>query len=427
MNAVNWSTPADLRLQVQRLWDRGDLLRSVLALEYADKFDINESKTVEFPRRLTFKKPASKQISDQFEQVRAWIQSLRQCKHVRIEFRESRHPILGRNEIPYSAWVDSLDEALLLISRATDAKRFNDIARLIVTHDVRLLKWLYKRPQKALELYLAIEKLIKVHDKICSTPCSEIYLRQLSVAGVDTKFIEQHRDTLADWLDLTLPVHRIDDSYQGVKGFANRYGFRDKPLRLRLRSLDARYPFPDSTQLLSGAAADASHSDNNDLKLALAQADLTLDVSVVRQLQPRHSRVLITENEINYLALPSISKTLALFGAGYGWRSLQQISWLHSCQIFYWGDIDTHGFAILDDLRQYFPAVESFLMDRETLLAHEGFWGKEPTPASRTPDRLTKGESGLYNELINNRYGENVRLEQEQLDFEWVSQRLTAW
>ena len=66
-------------------------------------------------------------------------------------------------------------------------------------------------------------------------------------------------------------------------------------------------------------------------------------------------------------------------------------------------------------------------MDRETLLAHEGFWGKEPTPASRTPDRLTKGESGLYNELINNRYGENVRLEQEQLDFEWVSQRLTAW
>ena len=33
------------------------------------------------------------------------------------------------------------------------------------------------------------------------------------------------------------------------------------------------------------------------------------------------------------------------------------------------GDIDTHGFAILDTLRARFDHVESFLMDRDTLMA----------------------------------------------------------
>jgi len=63
-------------------------------------------------------------------------------------------------------------------------------------------------------------------------------------------------------------------------------------------------------------------------------------------------------------------------------------------------------------------------MDRDTLLAHETFWGKEPSPASRTPDRLTTNERDLFDELIDNRYGDRVRLEQEQLDFEWVTRRL---
>ena len=81
--------------------------------------------------------------------------------------------------------------------------------------------------------------------------------------------------------------------------------------------------------------------------------------------------MLITENEINYLSLPDLKATLALFGAGYGWQSLQEISWLQSVEVLYWGDIDTHGFAILNDLRAHVPHVESLLMDRESLLAHE--------------------------------------------------------
>ncbi|NOR71388.1 MAG: hypothetical protein GQ532_17115, partial [Methylomarinum sp.] len=33
----------------------------------------------------------------------------------------------------------------------------------------------------------------------------------------------------------------------------------------------------------------------------------------------------------------------------------------------YWGDLDTHGFAILSRLRHYYPQVKSILMDEKTL------------------------------------------------------------
>ncbi len=43
---------------------------------------------------------------------------------------------------------------------------------------------------------------------------------------------------------------------------------------------------------------------------------------------------------------------------------LAQAGWLARCQVYYWGDIDTHGFAILDQLRTHIPHARSLLMDR---------------------------------------------------------------
>jgi hypothetical protein len=36
--------------------------------------------------------------------------------------------------------------------------------------------------------------------------------------------------------------------------------------------------------------------------------------------------------------------------------------------VLYWGDLDTHGFAILDELRAHCPHAESLLMNRATFL-----------------------------------------------------------
>ena len=58
-----------------------------------------------------------------------------------------------------------------------------------------------------------------------------------------------------------------------------------------------------------------------------------------------------------------------------GWTACLKSEWLKGRPLHYWGDIDTHGFAMLDRVRAIFPAAESFLMDRETLCAHSAFLG----------------------------------------------------
>ncbi|PMX97712.1 Wadjet anti-phage system protein JetD domain-containing protein, partial [Pseudomonas sp. GW460-13] len=76
--------------------------------------------------------------------------------------------------------------------------------------------------------------------------------------------------------------------------------------------------------------------------------DVTLDADSFATLRPGVSRVFMTENETNFLAFPEAADSLVIFGAGYGFSLLAKATWLSQCKLHYWGDIDTHGFAILD-------------------------------------------------------------------------------
>ena len=96
------------------------------------------------------------------------------------------------------------------------------------------------------------------------------------------------------------------------------------------------------------------------------------------------------------------------------------------CSIYYCGDIDTHGFAILDQLRAQLSHVQSLLMDRATLLAHASQWGEEPQPLLRDLPRLTDEERALFDELRDNRLRARLRLEQERIGFGWLQQALAA-
>jgi hypothetical protein len=96
----------------------------------------------------------------------------------------------------------------------------------------------------------------------------------------------------------------------------------------------------------------------------------------------------------------------------------------NSAAFYYWGDIDTHGFAILDQLRAQLPHVQSFLMDRPTLMGHALHWSEEPQSLVRDLPRLTDAERARFDELRDNRLRPRLRLEQERIGFGWVQQAL---
>ncbi|MDP2881191.1 MAG: DUF2220 family protein [Azonexus sp.] len=391
---MRWSAPADLRQQVQRWWDRGDILATLLPAEAGVEST--------FPRRLTLKTPSANELRDNFAAVREWSELLRDMPHVRLEKREFRHRIFGLNILPAAAWIDGAGSAIALLGKQNEMRIFERITSSTVARHPKLIAWLAKRPLRALELAKVWEKLLDVTDWLLAHPRPGIYLRQMDIPGIHSKFVEAQRGVLSELLDLVLPESGIDTQASGINQFNRRYGFLDKPERIRLRWLDpACSPLP-----------------------ALGQADLTLDADSFACLGHTVNRVFITENETNFLAFPPVPNALLIFGAGYGFAALSNAAWLRDCQMYYWGDIDTHGFAILDELRGHFPHVESLLMDRQTLLAHNPLWGDETLPQQRELRHLMQDEQALYDDLRDNRLGKNVRLEQERIAFGLVQMAL---
>lgn len=393
---MSWTTSADLRAQVQKLWDKGDLLRPCV------------QGAVMLPRRLRFTGPTSTELTERFDEVRVWMKDLgcnappHSAPRNRIVMREFRHRVLGSNAVPDEVWLDTLDDALALIGKQKDAKRFASLVQLTREQHPVLLPWLKKRPLNALVLADAWPRLLNVVSWLQSHPRPGIYLRQVDLAGVDSKFIEANRGVLSELLDLALPQDAIDASATGASQFCRRYGFKDKPLRIRFRLLDASRPL----------LPDACEQDIGVTQAAFEHLDFPVQ------------RVFITENEVNFLAFPPLADSMVIFGAGYGFEVLAGARWLHERCIYYWGDIDTHGFAILDQLRAQFSHVQSLLMDYATLMAHQTQWGQEPQPLLRDLPRLTPDETALFNDLRDNKLRVGVRLEQERIGFGWVQRAL---
>jgi hypothetical protein len=393
---MNWATPADLCAQVQKLWDRGQLLTAML-----DRGDT-------FPLRLALKRPTSTDLSERFDGVRTWARELQQNAKTgrrpgyRVVLREVRHRIIGANSVPEEVWIDTLDDAVGMINKRREAQRFESLlAETRLKHPL-ILPWLAKYPLRALDLDDAWSQLLNVIAWVQTHPRPGIYLRQVDLPGIHSKFIEDHRTVLSELLDHCLPAEAIDLSARGASQFERRFGFLDKPVRVRLRVLDPR-------QALLASGTDQ---------------DLTITGDTFARLAPSASRVFFTENEINFLAFPLMSDSLVIFGSGYGFDVLTGAGWLHQREIYYWGDIDTHGFAILDQLRAQFAHVQSFLMDRSTLLAHKNLWVDEQKPSNRELSRLNADEKSLHDDLLHDRLGRSVRLEQERVGFTWFETRL---
>ena len=95
--------------------------------------------------------------------------------------------------------------------------------------------------------------------------------------------------------------------------------------------------------------------------------------------------------------------------------------------VSYWGDLDTHGFAILDRARAALPHVRSVLMDAPTLLQHREHWGSEPSQVTGGLTRLTVAEHATFVALQRNQHGQSVRLEQERVRFGHIERTLLSW
>lgn len=394
MSKVNnkWSTPATIEEQLLRLWDSGRWLAA------------HASGVPLFPLTLTVRQPGAAELGIQFDAVRSWIRQLDEGSKdhkghgYEIVWREINHRQLGRNRLPDSVVFADEAGALRLIGKGAEKRRYEQLAALTLQALPALAGYLARRPMSLLEHAAGWERILAILQWFIAHPRPQRYLRELDIAGVDGKFIETRKALLAELLDQLLPPEAIDLQAVGARQFEARYGLLAKPALIRFRLLDARHD-------IGGLS------------------DLSVPVAQFAALQTAVKRVFITENEINGLAFPDVPDSMVIFGGGYGVERLSDVRWLDDRQVIYWGDIDTHGFAILDRLRASLPHARSMLMDLPTLDAHRLLWGSEETHKRYTGSlsRLTPDEHALFQVLRDNVLGERLRMEQERLGFHWVS------
>lgn len=382
---MSWTTPQDVRNQLMKRWTTGTYLTMIA------------SGVTWEPLSLPIRGPKAGELAARFDEVRQWVADWESARLLRVEVKQVGGRTLGANSLPARAWIDDYDQLWALLKVQDDVKRFQDL--LAATKLPRIAEWMAANPMKVLELddswpeVCAAVSWIDVH----AAP-SELFVRQIDVPGVDTKFIERHKAVLSALLNVQLEPERIDHD-RPRSDFEGRYRFKKKPDYIRFRFL--------GSDTIAGFT-----------ELTVPLRDFTARPTNV-------TTVFVLENEITYLAFPAAPNAIAIFGSGYSVGLLESLPWLATTNLVYWGDIDTHGLAILNRLRARFPHVTSMLMDEATLLAHRCHWTREPAQITHPLEHLSPAETMLYQALTAQTHGQAVRLEQERIRFSAIK-RLQA-
>ena len=391
-SSTEWTSAAEIRQKLKQRWRKGEFL----------------SGRGDFPLRYPLRRPTAAQMLAHFDELRRWIEALNRETvasdgRLELERKEINHRQLGRNEVPTALLIPDIDSLAAFIGAERELRSYRRLYDLVSVRCPQLLSWAEEHPFELIKHGSNMEILLDLVLWLQEHPRPGIYLRQLSIPGVDTKFIETNKKILMRLLDLTLPASAVEHAAVGVRGFADRFGFLSAPQLVRFRLLDPG-------QALAGCRDISVPAE----EFADLPPETTLPVDTV----------FIIENDVTALAIPPTKGAMVIFGRGYHFKHLSAADWLRAKRLFYWGDIDTHGFAILNQFRGLFPKTRSLLMDRNTLREHRERWSVERSPFMGEAEYLTNEERSLLKNLQANTWGEGVRLEQEYIPFDRVKEAL---
>jgi hypothetical protein len=290
----------------------------------------------------------------------------------------------GTHSLPQSITFETAEDYIEFLGKKKDWNAFLKNSSLILQQIPQLNEWIFINPVSVIENDKKWEDLLKVCTYFLSNPKPDLYIRQLPI-DLHTKFIEQNEALVKSLLDHLIPEY-IKDTAE--KQLTKRYHLRFDEPAIRIRILDK--------------------------SLTIANlSDVGLPLSHFEKLSVECNNVLLTENKVNFLALPQLTSTIAVWsGGGFMVSHLKNIHWLKNKNIFYWGDLDAHGFLMLHQMRLYFPQTSSVMMDSKTfeLFKDEGMVAGEKINAENLY-LLTEDEKKMFDYFKLN----NLRFEQEKI------------
>ncbi|UCA61337.1 DUF2220 family protein [Chryseobacterium rhizoplanae] len=345
-------------------------------------------------------KVKSGQITERFEILQKEIEELyRYSKNqtgkgylVQTAGRNFRRT--GSHDLPDIIIFESFEDYLHFTGYQKDWTVFLKHYDMVISKIPVLKDWTLQHCLWLTDRHINWEDVLKVCRYFIEIPRPNLYLRQLPIE-IHTKFIEENNTLIQSLLDFLIRDH-VRSVQQ--KRFAERFFLRyDEPL-IRLRFLD--------------------ENPNPDFKFR----DISIPLSDFETLELPVENILITENKMNFLTLPLLGSTVAIWsGGGFNISFLKNAVWLSEKKIRYWGDIDEHGFQILHQLRSYHPHAQSIMMDRTTFETFQNYAVSGARNKSQNLNLLSKVENDLFQYL---KALEKNRLEQEKIPQMYVDRCL---
>jgi len=314
----------------------------------------------------------------------------------------------GMQSLPDEISFQTETDYLKFIRKEKEVESFKNNIEIIISVFPILRDWIKKYPRRVIDNSQNWISLLEVCQYFSKNPKPNLYIRELPVR-VHTKFIENNKGILLDLLNIIVPNESINHDFITSKDFEKRFGLKSNQSQIRLRILDNNI----ANEYLSGLT------------------DIEVTEEEFNKLSIPCDKVFILENKtnfsnlMNFLTLPHMKNSIGIFGSGYKIGDLKNAMWLADKEIYYWGDIDTHGLQILSQMRGYFPKTKSIMMDFKTLNSFKDDWGiGESIHASILPN-LNPEEQELFL-FVKGDNLKTIRLEQEKICQEYVLKEMKS-
>lgn len=357
-----------------------------------------ESTESAWPLAIKLGAPTEIQAKKQLSDVRAWVAAWQSWNGIGVlSWSERRWRTLGTQRIPERLVFNTPLEVAQCIGEAERwelvEQRYEEVISRWPMLSTKLSRYYDLLADYSKADY---QRLIDMITWINLNPDSSLYPRQLPVAGLDSKWLEVRKGVLTDLVGV------IKGDIASKDDFFQLCGLKAPPQLIRIRILDS-----ELRDKIGGLS---------DISMPLEQL-AELDIPV--------TNVFIVENLQTGLAFDDIQGSIVIMQLGYGVNLLGGVHWLAKARCFYWGDLDTHGFAILNRARTYLPALTSILMNEESLHLHRELWVEEKSPhGAEALPLLSDTEQALYKAIKQNVWGQNIRLEQERILWAFAWQTL---
>lgn len=273
---------------------------------------IGEAGESQWPLEVPLSIPTEQAALRQVDGVRAWVSAWQGWQGVgTLSWCERRWKALGVQRLPEKLALRRPEDVALWIGESARwARAQSRYQTLTARWPVLAQQW--PRYFDVLADYgdADFRRLAEMLGWINLNPKSNLYPRQIPIAGADSKWLDSRKGLISDL------VATLQGDPTGERDFFRRCGLRAQPQLMRMRVLD-----PELRARLGGLG------------------DISAPCEEVASVGIRPKNVFVVENLQTGLAFDDLPGAVVIMRLGYAVDVLGQLPWLQQAQCIYWGDI----------------------------------------------------------------------------------------